>query len=115
MRRALILTLAAVATASFFACKARKNGSELLTNQTNFEHEAFVITSFRIDPCAPSLALDKARTNYQNPLSQTVIAGITQQINQEIADIFGANKFTLSACQSQLRLILQPVSQDKKT
>ncbi len=82
--------------------------------KTDFEHEAFVITSFRIDPCAPSLALDKARTNYQNPLSQTMIAGLATQLNQEIADIFGANKFTLAACQTQLRLILQPVSADGK-
>ncbi len=82
---------------------------------TDFEHEAFAITSFRIDPCAPSLALDKARTNYQNPLSQAVVVGIVGQINQEISDIFGANKFTLSNCQTQLRLILQPLSADGKT
>ena len=81
----------------------------------DFEHEAFVITSFRIDPCAPSLALDKNRTNYQNPVSQAVIGGIVQQLNQEIADIFGANKFTLAKCQTQLRLILQPVAEDRKT
>jgi hypothetical protein len=33
----------------------------------DFEYDRLVVTSFRIDPCAPSLVLDPSRSNYQGP------------------------------------------------
>lgn len=82
---------------------------------TDFEYPNMVVTSFRIDPCAPSLTLDSARSDFQpaNSLRDQTAKQIVKDLNSEITRL--QLGFQLQACQTQVRLIIQPASPDFKT
>lgn len=85
----------------------------------NFEYDNLVVTSFRIDPCAPSLAFDANRTTYQSPSKywtndgQGYAKNAVNAINSEINRL--KLGFQLGACQTQIRLIIQPADASFKT
>lgn len=79
----------------------------------DFDYDNMVVTSFRIDPCAPSLALDVNRTMYQGPSPYwtgnngvNYAQGVIKSIADEVTKL--RLPFQVNACQTQIRLIIQP-------
>lgn len=79
---------------------------------TDFEYPNMIVTSFRIDPCAPSLTLDSARSDFQpaNSFRDQTAKQIVKDLNGEITRL--GLGFQLNACQTQVRLIIQPANDD---
>ncbi|MCX6119164.1 MAG: hypothetical protein NT027_16625 [Proteobacteria bacterium] len=68
-----------------------------------FKYDDWMVTSFRIDPCAPSLAMDAGRGIPPGANAATATAA-----KALIAGVFGAPSPNVLTCVVQIRLIVQP-------
>lgn len=105
--------------ASYKGIQTPFKAKDTLPRYRDFEYERLVVTSFRIDPCAPSLVFDPNRTAYQGPSAYWAGNSGVSYANKAVTGINTEIKrlnlgFQLSGCQTQIRLIVQAADENFK-